>query len=149
MKHIYFRECTQELLELPITVENCYYLGEFDAIGIFRLELILENDVLSFWELRKEIKKIEDDDTRFETELPKKPITNLYFHNQFPKWLKSITPSRFEYEFLKKLDGNMQTCRVGEKGVSKIIELEDNNFSIQIGSNSVRIYYPFLVEYDE
>lgn len=58
MKHIYFRECTQELLELPITVENCYYLGEFDTIGVFRLELMLENNIYSFWELIKEVNKI-------------------------------------------------------------------------------------------
>jgi len=62
MKHIYFKECTQELLELPITEENCYYLGEFDTIGIFRIELILANDVISFWELRKEIKKIQEEE---------------------------------------------------------------------------------------
>lgn len=29
MKHVYFREDTQELKFLPIEEENCYYLGEF------------------------------------------------------------------------------------------------------------------------
>lgn len=36
-KHIYFREDTQELKELPITEMNCYYLGEFSNTIIKRI----------------------------------------------------------------------------------------------------------------
>ena len=40
-KHIYFREDTQELLEMPIEVPNCYYLGKFSEGELFALDIML------------------------------------------------------------------------------------------------------------
>lgn len=51
-KHIYFKEDTQELLELPITVDNCYYIGEFNNNEIELIKKFLDKNVLSFVELR-------------------------------------------------------------------------------------------------
>ena len=49
-KHIYFREDTQELIELPLSIEdiNCYYLGEFGQKAIDRIKFYLSENHLSF-----------------------------------------------------------------------------------------------------
>ena len=44
-QHIYFREDLQELRELPINEENCYYLGELTNAEIKRIEKYLSRSV--------------------------------------------------------------------------------------------------------
>lgn len=54
-KHIYFREDTQELKELPITEMNCYYLGEFSNTIIKRIERYLECTTVPYRDLQRSI----------------------------------------------------------------------------------------------
>lgn len=51
MRHIYFREDTQELKFLPITEENCYYLGKYNDYQIELINNALELEQFSFYEL--------------------------------------------------------------------------------------------------
>ncbi len=52
---LYFKECTQEILTLPITVPNCYYLGKFDFKQRQRLTNLLHKRMYSFKELEREV----------------------------------------------------------------------------------------------
>lgn len=54
-KIIYFKEDTQELKELPIKDENCYYLGEFTTRQIMAINKVLEKKQLSYIELSKSL----------------------------------------------------------------------------------------------
>jgi hypothetical protein len=45
---IYFKEDTQELKQLPITEENCYYIGNFTQRQIKLIEKFLETNHVSF-----------------------------------------------------------------------------------------------------
>lgn len=54
-KHIYFREDLQELRELPINEENCYYLGEFSNAEIKRIEKYLSVTMIPFKYLSRNI----------------------------------------------------------------------------------------------
>ena len=51
-KIIYFKEDTQELKELPITEENCYYLGAFTIRQIGLIKKFLKKNNLSFTDLK-------------------------------------------------------------------------------------------------
>ena len=46
--HVYFREDLQELRELPINEENCYYLGELTNAEIKRIEKYLSVTMTPF-----------------------------------------------------------------------------------------------------
>ena len=54
-KHIYFREDLQELRELPITEENCYYLGELSNTEIKRIEKYLSVTTTPFRDLSRNV----------------------------------------------------------------------------------------------
>ena len=55
---LYFRECTQEIMTLPITVPNCYYLGSFDVEDRFKIKDLLDNTPHSFKQLSIKIKAL-------------------------------------------------------------------------------------------
>jgi len=46
--HLYFKEDTQELKELPINDINCYYLGEFTHRQASLIQRYLNNNAISF-----------------------------------------------------------------------------------------------------
>lgn len=54
-KHIYFKEDLQELRELPIIEDNCYYLGELSNIEIKRIKKYLSINMISFKNLSRMI----------------------------------------------------------------------------------------------
>jgi hypothetical protein len=54
-KHIYFREDLQELRELPINEENCYYLGELSNAEIKRIEKYLSVTMTPFKDLSRNV----------------------------------------------------------------------------------------------
>lgn len=54
-KIIYFKEDTQELKELPITEENCYYLGAFTIRQIGLINKFLSKNHLSFSWLKERV----------------------------------------------------------------------------------------------
>ncbi len=54
-KHIYFREDLQELRELPINEENCYYLGELSNAEIKRIEKYLSVTMSGYRDLSRNV----------------------------------------------------------------------------------------------
>jgi len=54
-QHIYFREDLQELRELPINEENCYYLGELTNAEIKRIEKYLSVTMTPFKDLSRSV----------------------------------------------------------------------------------------------
>jgi len=82
--HIYFKECTQEFITLPINTPNCYYLGEFTFKELDNLHDLVESKPISYNDLLKHINNNSVSPVISKVDEIRKQAESFY-RNKYPK----------------------------------------------------------------